>query len=216
MLMKIYEEKDSEFKRIFFEKIREEVWDDRSNEIHATDLANICLRRAYYQKKYPEMMRLSDEEILRVWIGWKLHTTQITEKHEVSFEYEDVMGSMDEIHDGWIVDKKFVRWIPKEPHDHYIRQMKIYLYNYWKVFGEKLKGAKLFYVDVNRLKVKVFVIEMETEEDWNELVEWYEKLRDEFKKCLENDSPPPMTECWLCQKCPYNVFCYPVNKEVNE
>ncbi len=120
----------------FLNEVLKEVHEQRGGELHVTDIVGLesCERRFWFRKNEPVPPDV--KSLLRMWKGKKLHETCITSSSEIPFEYEKVMGRVDEIHETaekiTVIDKKFVSFLPRNDRDvkkyysHYITQVEIY------------------------------------------------------------------------------------------
>jgi len=199
----------------FYRAVLRELEEDRTQEIHVTDLVYDCLRRAYYSKKHP--IHAADEaSALVLWIGKKLHETIVCEDgHEVEVELQiadevSVKGSIDEMCqiDGYtvIIDKKTTRNIPSKPYDHHVKQVKIYAMILYKTRGIRVQYGGILYIDVNNLysKLYMFPVQMlEIEQLYNEVVEKAWKLYIAMKENTAPEAEPG----WICKYCPYWQLC---------
>jgi len=197
----------------FYRAVLTELEEDRSNEVHVTDLVYECLRRAYYEKKYSAMP--SDESgALVLWIGKKLHETPVCSGHEVELSADidgvPVRGSIDELCTVGdkivIVDKKSTRGAPSKPYEHHVKQVLFYAAILAKTKGIVADYGAVLYIDVANLYSKVFVFPitvMDIESAWAELSSKARKLWD----AMVNDRVPPAEPGWLCKYCPYWRRC---------
>lgn len=126
--------------------------EDRSNEIHVTDL-NSCLRKAYYGKinKKPEFIH----EMQRRFIGNAIHhyleeVAGDEIEAELPVENNGVVGKIDAFSNETITDFKTTRWINprKLPYGNHIDQL-----NYYKALfennGKKAHQLHVQYIDMS-------------------------------------------------------------------
>jgi CRISPR-associated protein Cas4 len=205
------------FWKAVIRKVEEESG-DRSG-IHVTDLVYDCLRRAYYDKKIGELISaVSDSEgLMVVWIGQMLHEMPIDpvnceHEKEVEIEFDGVRveGRVDELcrlGDNYIVvDKKSSRTIPNAPHDHHIKQVLFYSAILTRKYGYRVSHAGILYLDVANLKVKLFLIPLNTQIAEVALRELERKAKT-LSQAIQANIPPPPEPGWLCSYCPYFKKC---------
>ena len=213
-----------------------ETFQDRSKEIHITDLTNPCLKKVVLDKKRGA---LSYEEIdktflKKTWSGSKLHETPFGEKHEYAFRYpfenepyEYIYGSADEILDGYIIDKKFYSYLPKQPYEHHVEQVLFYIAilsdhhemqignHYRDVEPLEIKGGVLMYIERENFRTKIFVFEpIDVEEVREEMVKRAKIIR----KGLVDGEIPVGKVSYFCKWCDYKSECkeyMEVNKNGN-
>ena len=126
---------------------------DRSKEIHVTDLTG-CLRRAWYSKTM-QLPEYPHETLLR-WMGTHFHSAAETEndqffESEVPIEWNGLVGTIDVLYkDNSIKDFKFSRWLypHKLPYGSHALQVNIYGFMLRKN-GRKPKSLKIQYVDAS-------------------------------------------------------------------
>ena len=70
-------------KRLILKGVALELQEDRSREIHVTDLVYPCIRKAYYQKTMPPAYK-GETSLLTLWIGKKLHETRPPNAYDFS------------------------------------------------------------------------------------------------------------------------------------
>ena len=198
----------------FATAVLKELEEDRSSEIHVTDLVYDCLRRAYYEKTDGQIA--SEDSALVLWIGKKLHETEFAgceHEKELSFSAEGVtiVGRADEVcrtGDGWyvVIDKKTCRRVPSSPYEHHVKQLEMYAAVLKYVYGYDVRAVAVLYIDVSNLESKVYVksvSEMGLKAVLNEMLDKAQRL----KKALEGEKPPEARPHWLCKYCPYWSRC---------
>jgi len=206
-----------EIKTKFYRAVLDEIAEDRSNEVHVTDLVYDCLRRAYFEKKYGETP--SDESgALVLWIGKKLHETPVCDGHEVPLEYSvntdngmvAVKGSIDELctvdDKIVIVDKKSTRSAPSKPHEHHVKQVMFYAAMLYKTKGIKADYGAILYIDVANLYSRVHVFPI-TLADIELHADELEKKAAELWNSMQTGVLPRKKAGWLCKYCPYWRKC---------
>ena len=180
----------------------------RKNEIHVTDLAEVCLRKTYFSKVYP--IPISMKQALIFAIGRKIHEiSMFPNGHEIELEYEGIKGRVDEYADGILIDKKTTRQIPKQVPQHIINQLR-----YYRVLlernGYEVKQAYVLYINVSDLSVKFFPINISAP------IEVVEKelltKKQILEKALKEKVPPPRIVGEWCQDCPYASICYELDE----
>jgi len=199
----------SEIERKVLEKYYESIyrfyWEHqlkRPKGIHVSDLIYSCLRRAYYYNLYGTPLRI--DPTLTLIQGIKLHEIPMSDFHEVELSWEGIVGTIDEIVDGIIVDKKYVSRIPKSPYEHHATQV-----NYYRVLavenGIEVKGLVVLYIDVGSGDVRPYQVNM-----WEyETTKWEMlKKRDILRMAYETGIPPPRKVGWLCRYCDFCGRCF--------
>jgi CRISPR/Cas system-associated exonuclease Cas4 (RecB family) len=143
------------------------------------------------------------------WIGTKLHETPISDLHETSLEWNGIHGTVDEYyHDGYIVDKKSCRSMPRRPYSNHVKQIEYYailaLNN-----GYEVKGGYMLYIFLGnkeeKPKAESFPVRMRDAEVVE--AEMIDKLI-EFNEALDTDVPPKRKVGWNCQYCDFNIECF--------
>lgn len=194
---------EQKIEEAFYKALYQDVIQDRSKEIHVSDLIYDCLRRGYYSKILKPRTKL--ETVMTFWIGQKLHETPVTEAHEVSLEWNGIHGTMDEYLDGIIIDKKTTRSIPKRSvYPNHKKQLEFY-----QVLavnnGYEVTGGAMLYIDVAEKKVKVMKVRLRKPETVEaEMMEKYYVLAE----CLEAGEPPARGIGWTCNYCDWNSECF--------
>lgn len=207
---------------------------DRTNEIHVTDLTG-CLRRSYYDKVEPAPQYV--HELLYIWMGVAVHKFLDCDddhvKSEIPVEKYGIMGTLDaEYEDGRIEDVKTTRWmntynLPYGSHEDQV--------NFYRILrdggGERLQIQMIDMTGPTRCrKCKVVMqkidgliqcpqcghstksahlgatlIEIPVQED----TEQYMVLRaDALKQAIENKRTPEAESGYLCGYCAYKQCTY--------
>lgn len=202
-----------------------ETLEDRTKEIHITDLTNPCAKSVILAKKYGV---LSYEEIdknflKKTWAGKKLHETPFGQYHEYAFRYKFadgrygyIYGSADEILDGIVIDKKYYSFIPKRPYEHHIEQVLFYLAilsdNHERLLKKKYEKARpldvvrgaLMYIDREELQVGIFFFEpIDIEEIREEMIKRAEVIR----RGLLYGEIPKGVKSYMCKWCMFKNEC---------
>lgn len=211
-------EEDLEVLERFYTAIFRETKEEH-HPISVTQLVYECIRRGFYAAVVPEEIIESAGKI-RTWIGKKLHETPIYPRSEIELEYKGVHGRIDEYDPKTckLLEKKSTRRIPREPHEHHVRQMQ-----YYRVLLEKngmpVKEAAILYIDVDSATATAYRVDINgvsIEEVEKEMLERAETL----KKALKLGILPPRKVSWTCfGYCPFFGWCFldyipPVPKEV--
>lgn len=217
----------------WIEALLDDVYEDRSSAIHITDLTNPCMANVRYVKE--RQKRKEDAYtygfITKVWSGKKLHETAFGDEHEYAFRikiakeepYNYIYGSMDEIVDGVVIDKKFYGFIPKEPYHHHVEQVMYYIgalngkHEHILEDGRIVEGeikeydrGAIMYIDRKTLRVKLFFFKVENpKEVRDEMIEKAKKLRE----CLITGDCERVYS-WMCNYCDWREEC-PIYKKMN-
>lgn len=183
------------------------VFDDLMEEregIHVSHLVYPCLRRAYYDITTDTSFDL--EGGMRMWIGKQIHKLPVSKHHELSLEWEDIRGTIDEYENGFFMDKKTTRNIPKRyPRSHHVKQVEMY-----RVLLEKngypVKEASILYIDVDSTRVKEYKVKLKRDIEQVEL----EMLRKKeiIETALFSRQPPNRHIDWLCRYCNHSSRCF--------
>lgn len=199
----------------FWTALIKDVSEDRSGEIHVSDLLYECIRRAWYSKRIGEV--ISDPQgLIAVWVGRKLHEMPICDEHEVPVKYTtvdgvEVIGRIDELckdGDGYfILDKKTTRQIPNRPYDHHIKQTLFYAFMLQKMRGVKVNKIGILYIDVSNLEIKSYVVPVNNAmiEQAGKELELKAKI---LYETLKNDKPPNRQIGWWCNYCSMFRRCF--------
>jgi len=189
-----------------------ELEEDRSREIHVTDLVYECPRRAYYEKVYGYGVT-SLQSAFVLWIGKKLHETGMDGcDHEVAVEGElggvRVVGSIDELCEGGdlIVDKKTTRRIPRQPHEHHVLQVLIYALLLQKMGRRVPRRGAIVYIDVANAETKSYEFPITATALASVEKEVAPRAR-ELATALATGKPPKPRPGWLCNYCSYVRRC---------
>jgi CRISPR/Cas system-associated exonuclease Cas4 (RecB family) len=194
---------EQQVEEMFYKALYKEVMQDRSGEIHVSDILYDCLRRGYYSKIFKPRTKL--ETVMTFWIGQKLHETPMTDHHELSLEWNGIYGTIDEFHDGIIIDKKTTRSLPsRSPYPNHKKQLE-----YYQVLainnGYSVRWGCMLYIDVAEKKIKVMSVRLRKPEVVEaEMLDKYYIL----KECLDNGVPPARSIGWACNYCDYNSECF--------
>lgn len=129
----------------FYHAVYKSVMEDRSKEIHVSDILYECLRRAWYSKHLPP--RFTRDTAMIFWIGDQLHLTPISKTHELSLSWYGIHGTIDEYIDGFIIDKKSCRSLPKYPYSNHVKQVEYYS-ALMENNGYEVQGGFMLYIFV--------------------------------------------------------------------
>ena len=188
-----------------------EEGEDRSNEIHVTDLASLCLRRSFFLKKLSYMFSL--DSVMRMAIGRKIHEIPLIMKpskndtyyHELSLEWEGIKGRIDEYYNGIVIDKKTTREIPRGPSDYVTKQLR-----YYRVLLEHnnipVKEAIVIYIDVDHAYAKAFPVDVSG--DLREIEEEMLHKKEILAAAMKTNHPPPREMGWWCNSCECASLCF--------
>jgi len=203
-----------------------EAMEDRSEEIHVTDITG-CLLRSWAIKKHPSPKYI--HELLTLWIGTAIHKALELDnalvQSEVSIEYEDLKGRVDTIYNDSIYeDIKTTRWlyVSNLPYGNHAEQVQTYgamggadrlLLQYIDLSGPtQCKSCKLSLIlsdgqmtcpncgEVNNnghLGAVIKEIPLNNDMEW--IMSRVKKLRD----AMETNIPPAPEDSFLCKYCDY-------------
>jgi len=195
-------------KSLFFQRIVQEMFHEssvRKDEIHVSDLVYDCLRRTYLRKKIPIPL-MDYQSILRVWIGRQVHLFPILEYHELALEWKGIKCRIDEYEDGFLLDKKTTRNIPKQVRPHHELQL-----DYYRAVadanGYPVIIAAIAYINVGSgidIEIKPVKFDREVEVVKEEIL----RKKEKFQESLDSKSLPKRQIGWLCQYCNYCNLCF--------
>jgi CRISPR/Cas system-associated exonuclease Cas4 (RecB family) len=180
--------------------------EDRTNEVHVTDLCGYCMRQTYLQKKHPELFKM--ETMFRMLTGTKLHEIplfpHIPDSHEIKLDGLGVKGTMDEYAYGIIYDKKVSFSEHTAAADYVKKQL-----NYYAVLarerGMEVRGAVVLYINPELGKVKSFEVKLGPHDMMMaELIDGASKMQN----YLNTGLTPPRETGWWCAGCGAACLCF--------
>lgn len=199
-LLKAIKEQDGDFckgfKSLFYQKIVQSKHKTslKRKKIHVSGIKHSCKRnRILSQKLGLSLMR--QVSTVKTWIGSQVHEFPVTENHELTLEWEGIVGTIDEYEDGFLIDKKTTRVIPKKPYSDHVKQVE-----YYRVLlqenGYPVMQAAICYIDVNNAAIEVLRVPLgrSIEAVKGEMI----KNRDELLEAAKEDRLPPRLLNWLC------------------
>jgi CRISPR/Cas system-associated exonuclease Cas4 (RecB family) len=210
---------EQDVERLYIYRLYQEE-EDRRNELHVTDLTDICPRRVWYEKKSPWPEGV--EAIFRMAEGRQLHKIKLLAQSELEVEYRGVKGKIDEYESGVIIEKKYVDFVPntlaevQKYYSRYIEQVSFYAYMLIQN-GYEFKQAFLLFVkrgeqdERGRRPLRVFEVTNLINLD---RIEAEFKARKEFiEEILRADQPPEIPPTFSafdypCSYCKYSSRCY--------
>jgi len=201
------EDQDLEVLEAFYTAVFKECL-EKHHPISVTALVYDCLRRAYYNAVVPEEI-IDPAGKIRVWVGKKLHETQVFPVHELELEWRGIHGRIDEYDPErkLLVDKKTTRRIPKEPYEHHAKQLLFY-----KVLmehnGYPVEKATVLYIDVNSTDVVAYPVDLSAGFDMEAVEKEMLGKADKLKKALKSGILPPRSMSWLCHYCSFFSWCF--------
>lgn len=171
--------------------------------IHVSSLSYECLRRAYYSQIYGEGL-FSAKTLMTFWIGRELHKTQILAHHELSVDWNGIIGTCDEYENGLLLDKKTCTMIPTYVSPHHAKQVEYYalmLSKQYKIVNQ----AYILYIDVANKKVKALKVKLR---QLSIIEDELTRKRDMLKNSIESKTPPSRHINWLCDHCAFASKCF--------
>lgn len=208
--------KEEEIKEKFMQSLYREGMEDRSKEIHISDLVYPCPRSVVLSKHYGvESYEDIDKDFLKkTWAGKKLHETGFGDITEYGFKYKFcdddetwcyIYGSADEVFvkDGIVLDKKFYAFTPKKPYEHHLYQVGFYIVILRELGLDVSKGA-VMYINRYDLYVKVYLFEIE---DIGELKKLMLERANVIKESMVNGKIPDGVVSWACRYCKFKYEC---------
>jgi hypothetical protein len=203
--------------RLFLKCMANYSKEDRTNELHLTDLVSDCLRRVWFEKHMPSENDI--ENILRMWQGSVLHTMPLLSSHELSLELEGVKSRIDEYGDGVLIEKKFVMFVPKDEvelrkyYSHYIKQVQFEAL-FLQQNGNDVKSAYLLFVrrgeaEEGKPAIRAFNVPL----DWESIAQDFISTVEVYNLTLQQNTPPaiPLTYTpfdYPCTYCNYRTKCW--------
>jgi CRISPR/Cas system-associated exonuclease Cas4 (RecB family) len=190
----------------FYHAVYKSVMEDRSKEIHVSDILYECLRRAWYSKHLPP--RFTRDTAMIFWIGDQLHLTPISKTHELSLSWYGIHGTIDEYIDGFIIDKKSCRSLPKYPYSNHVKQVEYYS-ALMENNGYEVQGGFMLYIFVGTKdeKPKAKVLRVQLREPRVIESEMMHQT-DQLSRALEDEAIPPRVIGWSCDYCDWNAECF--------
>ena len=189
-----------------------ELEEDRSREIHVTDLVYECPRRAWYEKKLGYGVTSLDTAFI-LWVGKKLHETGMDGcEHEVPVEFElggvRVVGRIDELCDGGdlVVDKKSTRRRVSKPYDHHVMQVLLYAEALRQMRGRVPSRGAVVYMNVADNEVTAFEFRI-TRVMLEQAVREAARRARELWEAMVSGRVPGARHGWICNYCPYVRLC---------
>lgn len=209
--------------------------EDRSEEIHVTDITG-CLLRAWAGKKDPQPRYV--HELLRLWIGIAIHKAlevyDINVVSEVNVSDGELMGRVDTMYlDNRIEDTKTTRWLNPDnlPYGNHAEQVQIYgtmaggdrlQIQYIDLSGPtQCRDCKVSLVKVDgqtvcpscgyansRGHLGAIIKEIPVSDNKEEVRERVRVLRE----AMDNNTEPPAEESFLCNYCDYVKCEYNMRK----
>ena len=131
------------FSTRFFQAIGD---DKRTPGIHVSHLTQDCVRKSFYDIKFPPSIDRS--LLIKFWWGKMAHIQPILKHHELTVKWNDIEGTVDEYEDGLLVDKKTIvnldntRYLPQSQ---YVKQIEYYAVML-RENGYPVNAAKIFYI----------------------------------------------------------------------
>jgi len=198
---------EGHIEKIVYRAFRAAWEEDRGGRVTPPDLIYVtdvtqCLLKSWYQRTFGEPP--SDEKVVILVLGDDVHyilneSFPIGEG-EMSAEKEykgvRIRGRADRVLSSSIVEFKTVNMVPKEPYNHHVRQVQLYLWLFDKPY------AFIVYVSKKDGKVKAFKVER-SDEAINELLERAATL----SRHLREGTRPEPEPNWMCKYCEYAAFC---------
>jgi len=185
---------------------------EKSGLISISSLIYDCLRRAFYTETLGDFF---DKDTLETfWVGKAIHEKKLFDgEAELELKNEGIIGVIDELVDGSLIEKKSVNQISwKFVPDHYLTQVDYY---YWLLSnnGYKVENAFLIYILKERPHDKKIIPVMlrPLEVIEKEILERAKIL----KEALEKKELPERKMSWLCKRCNYASKCYSENGKRN-
>lgn len=180
--------------------------EDRSGEVHVTDLVGYCLRQSYLQKYHPELFK--PETVFRMLTGTLLHTIplfpHIPNSHEIKVDGLGVKGTIDEFANGIIYDKK-MSFVEHNGASDYVKKQLNFYAVLAKQKGMDVKGAVVLYVNPSEGKIRSFDVKLGPEDIV--MAELIDKATT-MQQHINLDMPPPRQVGWWCKDCPAAVLCF--------
>jgi hypothetical protein len=231
---------DLEIKDLYFKAFAKKMAEDqkdRKKGIHVSALSYGCSRKLFYEFKDDKVWNEEDyynkysedqKAMYKMSIGTAMHVIPLTVEHEVPLsevvkrgnnEYL-VTGSIDEVFTDseggkWIVDKKYVGYVPKyEMQAHHRLQVGFYASLYAANYKIVPKGIILAYFDVpsvynkDEAPVATYFCEELTQNDVKLFKGLKDKLVEDAVEGLESNIEPIRRTSWYCRYCNYKDTCF--------
>lgn len=231
---------DLEIKDLYFKGFVKQTVEDqkkRKKGIHISALSYGCSRKLFYEFREDKVWEEEDyyrkysedqKALYKMSIGTAMHIIPLSKEHEVplsetvkrgSKEYS-ITGSIDEVFvdsEGgkWIVDKKYVGYVPKyEMQPHHRLQVGFYAALYQSNYGITPKGVILAYFKVpevytkNEEPVATYFCEELTPNDIKLFKGLKDKLVEDAIEGIEAEIEPVRRTSWYCQYCDFKEMCF--------
>ena len=203
-----------------------DTFEDRSKEIHITDLTNPCLKSVVLAKRdgLQTFEDIDKSFLKKTWSGKKLHETAFGDEHEYAFRYRFadepfayIYGSVDEILGNTIIDKKYYSFIPTTPYQHHVEQVLFYLvvltdWHERMIKGkykmarplDNIKRGALMYISRHDLRDKIYMFKPKNRENVKEEMI---KRANIIRRGLAFGEIPKGEKGWMCNYCRFKDKC---------
>lgn len=207
---------ETHIERMVYRAFRAAWEEDRGGRVTPPDLVYVtdvtqCLLRSWYQRTFGEPP--SDEKVVILVLGDDVHyilneSFPIGEGEKTAermYEGVRVRGRADRLLSTSVVEFKTVNIIPKEPYDHHVAQVQLYLWLFDKQY------AFIVYVSKKDGRVRAFKVER----DENAIKALLERAAKLSKHLREGTKPEPEPG-WLCKYCEYSAVCSATAREASQ
>lgn len=199
---------EARLEELYFRSIVKFLNEGRTGKgIKVTSLVPDCLRRGYYSEMLGELYEM--DGAIRMAVGRKCHEIPMANDpkfHEMELTWEGIVGHIDEFIDGIIVEKKYVREIPRTPNSYHVKQIQYY----WALAekcGYPVLGGAVLYINVAAPEVKAYEVKLNLPIDI--IAAEMQAKKKALAECIEKKIVPPRTVTWMCQGyCPYFRICF--------
>jgi CRISPR/Cas system-associated exonuclease Cas4 (RecB family) len=173
-----------------------------SGKIGVTSLVYPCIRKAFFEKTIGQFFDI--DTAYDFWIGKAIHKMDFLKEGEVDVEWNGIIGRIDELEDGLIVEKKTCKELPNSPYSHHITQVEYY---YLLCLKNKrlVKDAYLLYLEKKYPNHKFFKVPLRSPKMIEE--EMLER-KNRLEEALKTNKMPKRKISWLCKYCPFTKKCF--------
>lgn len=179
--------------------------EDRSSEIHVTDLTT-CIRRSYFEKVYGRKINYPNS--LFILRGILIHDAvleqlakELKANYEIDVTYKGIKGRIDLLTEKEVIEIKTINKVPISPYNSHLEQLNFYC------FASDRKEGILVYIGIADGKVVSFEHNANREMLDNTL-EKFVKLKESLEQLVPPSSNLDLSSRKIfCYSCPYKKEC---------
>ena len=179
--------------------------EDRSSEIHVTDLTT-CIRRSYFEKVYGRKINYPNS--LFILRGILVHEAileqlakELKANYEIEIEYKGIKGRIDLLTEKEVIEIKTINKVPIFPYSGHLEQLNFYC------FASDRDVGILVYVGIADGKVISFE-HYANREMLDKTLEKFVKLKESLEQLVPPSSNLDLVSRKIfCPNCPYRDKC---------